>query len=184
LYTCFAQRNDPHGKFSIGIDVGIPLSDYDSFLMSNLFKYGTGGSLKFDIPTPVSNFFVTLSGGITTFQASNQTKTRINEISGGRGASSADYAPLKIGVKYYFSDGFYGEAQFGAVIQTGPSVQFSTDNDVSLAYSPGIGYSFDNGIEIGARYEQWKTGGSVGTLSQLGIRVAYAFKLPVKPPPH
>ena len=176
--TCLAQNSHPEGKFSIGIDYGIPMTDYDSYYQTDLFKYGIGGSLKFDIPTGVNNFYVTLSGGFSTFQASNKTAELIKALYLDRGATSEDFAPLKAGVKYYFSKGFFGEAQAGIVIHTGPRVEFISDSDHSFTYSPGIGYSFNNGIEIGARYEVWKIGGTLGNMSQLGIRVAYAFKLP------
>ncbi len=178
VFTCLAQSTNSRGKFSMGIDVGFPLSDYDSYYMVNLYKYGIGGSLNFDIPTSVPNLYFTLSGGIIIFKASDEAAARINEVTFGRGAKSEDYAPLKIGVKYYFGKSFFGEAQVGSVIHTGPSVPFFSDNFQCLAYSPGIGYSFNNGIEVGARYEHWNTGGSMGKLTQLGIRAAYAVKLP------
>lgn len=177
-FTCMAQNARPVGKFSIGLDYGIPMSNYDSYYGTGLYKYGIGGSLKFDIPTSSPNFYVTLSGGICTFKTTDKTAALINTLYLGRGPTSEDFAPLKVGIKYYFSKRLYGEAQAGGVIHTGPRVEFISAGDASFAYSPGIGYSFDDGIEIGARYEVWKIGGTVGNMSQLGIRVAYAFKLP------
>lgn len=177
-FTCMAQNPHPTGKFGIGIEYGIPTSDYDTYYKNSLYKYGIGGSLKFDIPTLASNFYVTLSGGFTTFKTNNKTSTFLKELYQGRAPTSEDFAPLKIGLKYYFTKGFFGEAQAGMVVHTGPSVEFISDSERSFLYSPGIGYYFDNGIEVGARYESWKLGGSVGNMSQLGIRIAYAFKLP------
>jgi hypothetical protein len=176
VFNCPAQAARQTARFSISIDAGIPLSDYDSYYMTNVFKYGMGGSLKFDVPTPLNNFFVTISGGITTFYASAETSGRIDEVSEGLGAKSEDYAPLKCGLKYYFGCGFYGETQIGAVIHTGQSVPFFGEQAVSMLYSAGIGYSFSSGFEVDARYEQWNTGFDMGRLSQLGIRIAYSFK--------
>lgn len=176
--TCLAQNSHPEGKFSMGIDYGIPMTDYDSYYKNDLFKYGIGGSLNFDIPTSASNFYVTLSGGICSFQANDKTAALIKALYLDRGATSEEFVPLKAGIKYYFSKGFFGEIQAGIVIHPGPTVEFISNSDRSVAYSPGIGYCFNNGIEIGARYEVWKMGGTLGNMSQLGIRVAYAFKLP------
>jgi hypothetical protein len=178
MFTCLAQNSHPMGKFSIGIEGGIPTSDYDSYYMTGLYKYGIGGSLKFDIPTSSPNLYVTLSGGFTTFKTNEKTSTMIKALYMGRVPTSEDFAPLKVGLKYYMSKGFFGEAQAGMVVHTGRSVEFISDGDRSFLYSPGIGYSFDNGIEVGARYESWRLGGTVGNMSQLGIRIAYAFKLP------
>jgi hypothetical protein len=176
ICKCSAQTTRQTGKFGISVDAAFPLSDYDSYYKMNLFKYGMGGSLKFDIPT-FSNLFVTLSGGIITFYASGEASKRIDEVTLGAGAKSEDYAPFKAGLKYYFARRFYGEVQIGAVLHTGPSVAYFGDNFLSRAYSSGVGYSFNSGFELDAHYELWNTKAGIDKLSQLGIRVAYSFKL-------
>ena len=83
------------------------------------------------------------------------------------GKSSFGFVPLKVGVKYYFDQGFFGEGQVGAAIST------QSGGGTAFAYAPGIGYSFPGGFEAGVRYEGWSKDG--GTTSQANLRLAFNF---------
>ncbi|HTE01203.1 MAG TPA: outer membrane beta-barrel protein [Mucilaginibacter sp.] len=161
VVTCFAQTtgSSSGGKLSIGFDVALPTGDY-----SNLYKTGLGGSLKYEIPAG-QNFFVTLSGGYMNFSIKDEVVAELQQF--GSDQTSAGFVPLKIGAKYYTSPGFFIEGQLGGAIGT------ASGTGTAFAYSPGLGYTFDGGPEIGVRYEAWSKDGS--TFSQFGLRLAYRF---------
>ena len=157
-YNSYAQTSkDATGKFSIGIDPGLPVGD-----ASNGSSFAIGGDLKYAMPV-AQNFDVSLSAGFTTFIG----KT-VN--SGGFSVkyNNLNAIPVKIGGRYNFegTNGFFGEFAFGAAfIQDGVGTAF--------IYSPGVGYALDGGFEVGVRYEGWSKN---GTVSQIGLRVGYNFQ--------
>src|ERR1700761_6162593 len=125
----FAQmsKNDNGGKFSIGIDPGLPVgnaSDFSSFAI--------GGDLKYSMPA-AQNSDVSLSAGYETFLGKTVT---IDGASFKYGSLKG--IPVKLGGRYNFegSNGFFGEVAFGAAfIQDGGGTAF--------LYAPGIGYAMD-----------------------------------------
>lgn len=149
----FAQSSTGSGKFSIGAEGTLPTGD-----AADLFSYGIGGSLKYDHPLS-KNVFVTLSAGYESLQVKSGFKR-----SGIK--SSFGFIPVKAGIKGYVTDGFFLEGQAGTV--------FSTEEGGNnlFVYSPGLGYSFKGGLEVGVRYEAWSNGGTMG---QAGMRLAYRF---------
>lgn len=139
-------------KFSIGAEAGLPVGD-----ASDGYNLVLGGSVKLEVPTTTSTWF-TLSAGYNAFFLKSEFK--------GYGISSTSgFVPVKAGLKCYTSD-FFIEAQAGIV--------WSTENGGghAFAWSPGIGYTFNKGFEIGARYEGWTNDGTVG---QISARLAYRF---------
>lgn len=141
--TCLAQN----GKFSIGLELGKPTGNVGDF-----YNLAIGGSLKYDVPIEKgTNFNVSL--GYTSLQ-------------GKHNIPSSGFVPLKVGLKHYFDQGFYGEGQLGAA--------FSTENNggTFFAYSPGIGYTFAGGFDVGFRYEGWSKNGTIG---QVATRLAFNF---------
>jgi hypothetical protein len=152
----FAQTtksSSSSSKFSIGFDAAVP-----SGTASNLYNAGVGGSLKYEASI-ASNVLITFSAGYEAFLTKSEFKNLGVK-------SSFGFVPLKAGVKYYFDQGFFGEAQLGASIST------ESGGGTAFAYSPGIGYSFDGGFELGARYEAWSKNGTFG---QFALRLAYRF---------
>ncbi|RFZ90842.1 hypothetical protein D0C36_17985 [Mucilaginibacter conchicola] len=151
-----AALSPTQGKFSIGVEVGLPLGDAKN--ASNLI---IGGSLKYEHPV-AENVFITGSAGYSKFLNNEEAK-------------AADYSfsaiPVKVGVKYFFDQGFYGEAQIGAAFLH-ESIGDNSGNATAFAYSPGIGYAFTPNFDIGVRYEGWSKN---GTLSQVAARLAYSF---------
>lgn len=154
----FAQTTTPSklnggAKLSIGIDGALPTGSAGDF-----YSAGIGGSIKYEVPTAPNTFF-TISGGYESFLYKSIYKVPGN-------SSSDSFVPLKAGIKYYTDGGFFLEAQAGISIYTG------TDSFTSFAYSPGIGYSFNGGLEVGARYEAWVKDGTFG---QAAVRLAFRF---------
>ena len=141
------------GKFSIGAETGLPVGQ-----ASDGYSVVLGGSLKYELPVSGRAFF-TLSAGYNAFLLKDEFK-------GYDIPSTAGFIPLKAGIKYYSDGGFFLEAQAGIVWST------ESGGGHAFAWSPGIGYTFKNGMEIGARYEGWTNDGTVG---QMGLRLAYRF---------
>jgi hypothetical protein len=156
-FSSFAQTSSESGKFSIGLEAGLPVGkvkDYSSFAI--------GGSLKYDHPIAEGTFF-TLSAGYTKFLSNDDAKAIDYKL----------YAiPVKAGIKYFFAEGFYGEAQVGAAFVNESSGGFS-GNTTAFAYSPGIGYVLGGGVDLGVRYEGWSKSGT--TISQIAARLAFSF---------
>jgi len=154
--SSFAQTGKSQsGKFSIGVDPGIPVGD-----ASNGFNFVIGGDIKYDLPIADGVFF-NISVGYSAFM----TKSFLKDAGA---KSSYGFVPLKAGLKYYFNgQGFFGEAQLGATFST------ESGGGTAFAYAPGIGYTFDGGFEVGIRYEGWSKDGST---SQVAARLAYNFQ--------
>jgi hypothetical protein len=151
--TASLSKANGGAKLSIGIDGALPTGSAGDF-----YSAGIGGSIKYEVPTAQNTFF-TISGGYESFLYKS-----IYKIPGN--SSSDSFVPLKAGIKYYTDGGFFLEAQAGISIYTG------TGSFTSFAYSPGIGYSFNGGLEVGARYEGWVKDGTFG---QAALRLAFRF---------
>lgn len=147
----FAQSNDG-GKFSIGVEAGLPVGD-----ASNGYNFVIGGSLKYEQPIADALAF-TLTAGYSSFQG--KTVAVLGKI------PAAGFVPVKAGLKIGIADAFYGEAQLGAAFST------QSGGGTAFAYSPGIGYKFSDNVDLGVRYEAWSHNGTVG---QLAARLAYSF---------
>ncbi|MET3979342.1 hypothetical protein ACVW0P_001113 [Mucilaginibacter sp. UYNi724] len=155
--SSFAQSSKETGKFSIGFEAGLPLGDAKD--VSDLV---IGGSLKYDHPI-ADKTFITGSVGYNKFLSNDDAKSIGYKL----------YAiPVKVGVKYFFAESFYGEAQVGAAF-VNESILGSSGNTTTFAYSPGIGYAFGGGVDLGVRYEGWTKSGT--TISQVSARLAYSF---------
>ena len=155
----FAQtsKTSTGGKFSIGIDPGLPVGD-----ANNYSSFAIGGDLKYAIPAG-TNFDVSLSAGYEVFIG----KT-IDFAGQSVKASDLKGIPVKVAGRYNFNgaSGFFAEFGVGAAfIQDGGGTAF--------LYAPGVGYAVDGGFEVGVRYEGWSKN---GTVSQIGLRVAYSFQ--------
>jgi len=141
-------------KFSIGAEAGIPVGD-----ASTGYNLVLGGSAKVEVPTS-SLTSLTLSAGYNAFFLKGEFK--------GYGIpSTSGFVPVKAGLKCFASSNFFVEGQAGIV--------WSTENGGghAFAWSPGIGYDFAGGFEVGGRYEGWSNGGTIG---QISLRLAYRFQ--------
>ncbi|MES2426920.1 MAG: hypothetical protein V4560_08085 [Bacteroidota bacterium] len=150
--SSFAQsKSDGGGKFSVGVEAGIPVGD-----VSNAYNFVIGGSLKYAQPI-ASDVAFTISAGYSSFMGKTVAGFKV---------PSAGFVPVKAGIKYNFAEAFYGEAQLGAAFAT------QSGGGTAFAYSPGIGYNFGGGVDLGVRYEGWSHN---GTVSQIAARLAYSF---------
>ena len=151
-FSGFAQRS----SYNIGVDIAAPTG-----AASADYNFATGVAIKYEIPvTPY--LFATISGGYEAFF----TKKVFTDL-----GFNARYSfiPLKAGLKYYFGEGglfIQGEAGFSIATDSGGGRAF--------AYAPGVGYNFEKGLELSARYEGWNNGGD--TIGQFALRISYRFK--------
>lgn len=74
--------------------------------------------------------------------------------------------PVKVGLRFYLADAFYvgGEAGVG----------FASNNNTSFVYTPSLGIKLKNGIDIGAKYDNY---GSRLIQDALSLKLGYHFKL-------
>lgn len=85
-------------------------------------------------------------------------------------AGDASFIPVKAGAKIFFAESAYFSGEIGAGIGT------NEGSKTAFLWAPGIGYGWDNGLDLGLRYEgaEFKGGASLG---QIALRVAYGFRL-------
>lgn len=142
-------------KFGIGINVGVPTSDAYNFAIGGDLRY------QFDIDKQLS---IPITAGYTRFLGKEIGNTGVNY-------ADFSYIPVKAGLKYFFNDtgaGAYGLAEAGAGFST------RSGGGTAFVYSPAIGYSWSNGLDLAAKYEGISNNGSTG---YVGLRLAYGFKL-------
>ena len=143
-----AQSGDSKAtRLGVGLNLGIPTTEGASFVV--------GGDLRLqkDFSSNISGL---LSAGYNHWTLKND-------------AGSFGMIPVKAGAKIFFAESAYFSGELGA--------GFSTEDGggTSFLWAPGVGYGFDNGLDLGLRYEgAHKDGGSIG---QVALRVAYGFKL-------
>jgi hypothetical protein len=145
----FAQKGS---NFSIGLEAGLPIGSTSDF-----YSFVIGGSLKYEAPIATGTNF-TVSAGYSSFQG--KTVAPFGKI------AAVGFIPVKAGIKHFFADAFYGEAQLGAAFST------QSGGGTAFAYSPGIGYKFSDVLDLGVRYEAWSKN---GTTSQIGARLGFSF---------
>lgn len=149
LFTsnAYAQSGDSKNlRLGVGLSLGIPTND--------AYNFTAGGDLRLqkDFASNVSGM---LSAGYTNFSAK------------GEDAGSAGFIPVKVGVKVFPIERFYISGEVGA--------GFGTDDGqkTSFVYAPGIGLGFNNGLDLGLRYEDF----TKYDMGHVALRIAYGFNL-------
>jgi len=153
IFTVFclsanAQSTDSRDvKFSLGFSAGIPTRDG--------FNVVYGGDIRAE-----KDFNRTVSGLLSL---------GYNEFQHVHGNQLADYGyvPVKLGTKIFPLKKLYMSAEVGTAIK-----QHKAEESTFL-WSPGVGYSFNNGLDLGLRYEESRRRG-LGS-GQFALRVAYGF---------
>jgi len=148
-------------KLGIGLNVGAPTGDAKDFYNVAL---GIDARLQFDVSKQIS---IPVTTGYTSFIGKDYTigNTTIN-------GSDYGFIPVKAGVKVFFDEsgsGLYGLAELGAAFGT------NKGSGTAFIYSPALGYSWSNGLDLGLKYEALSKNSS--TLGQVALRIAYGFNL-------
>ena len=142
-----AQSEDSKAtRLGIGLSAGIPTTKGLDVAL------GADLRLQKDFSSNISGL---LSAGYTRFVADG---------------GDASFIPVKAGAKIFFAESAYFSGEIGAGIGT------EKGSSTAFLWAPGIGYGWDNGLDLGLRYEgaEFKGGGSLG---QIALRVAYGFRL-------
>jgi len=151
-------QNESNKKFhvSVGPEVGFATADF-----SNTHSVGIGGTVQAENNIGGTTN-VTLTTGFITYAGKS--------AGSGIKYKAAGIVPLKLGVKYFLSQGFYGAAQLGAGF-------FSNGGGAAFAYTPMIGYEFNTNsgqaVDAGLKYDGYSKNNS--NLGSVGLRVAYKF---------
>ncbi|MGY3054114.1 hypothetical protein ACVWYG_002317 [Pedobacter sp. UYEF25] len=162
LFT--TNANAQSKNFGIGLNAGIPTENGGQFAI--------GGDLRYQF-----NIDEQLSIPITAGYTNLSYKYDRNDANSGYVSTSSiksyfGYIPVKVGAKYFFDksgSGIYGLGELGAAFGT------DTGSGTSFVYSPAIGYSWNNGIDLAAKYEGLARDSR--TSGYFGLRLAYGFKL-------
>lgn len=152
-----AQRQ-PAFKFSIGPELSIPTGNF-----STGWSFGIGGTAQAEIKLQ-DNLNGTATTGIIFYNGKS--------LGGGVKNTGLTIIPIRVGGKYFFTEGIYGAAQIGVgILNRG----FGT----AFAYSPQLGYEFktksNKAIDATFKYDGYSAKSDVGTLGALGFRLAYIF---------
>jgi hypothetical protein len=138
MVTVHAQEKSST-KISIAANAGIPTSSGISF--------AAGGDLQADFGK------ITLSAGYETFSFKDDLGT-------------SSFIPVLAGLKFPFSDSWYGHAQLGYGFGK------ISDNN-AFAFATSIGYKLSSKFDASVKYLGFtRDGGSVGSIN---LRLAYSF---------
>ena len=142
-----AQTDSKATRLGIGVSLGVPNND---------FNFALGGDLRLqqDFSSNVSGL---LSVGYTSFFPDDSNVDNFGVI------------PLKAGLKVFPTNSLYISGEAGAGFGTNEGA------GTSFVWSPGVGYAFNNGLDLSLRYEGFTKDGS--TLGQTALRIAYGFRL-------
>jgi len=154
VVALFFTTNASAQKLGIGLNLGVPTNDGYSFTV------GADARLQFDVSKQIS---IPVTTGYTHF---------LGKEVGGIDVPDFGYIPLKAGVKVFFDEtgsGLYGLGELGAAFGV------TNGSGTSFLYSPALGYSWSNGLDLGVKYEGLSKGGA--NLGQVALRIAYGFKL-------
>ena len=156
FFTTNVNAQSTARNLGIGLNVGVPTSDAYSFAIGGDLRYQFNVDKQLSIP---------VTAGYTHLSGKEIGNSGVNYESFG-------YIPVKAGAKYFFNEsgsGLYGLAELG------PAFGTNEGSGTSFVYSPAIGYSWDNGLDLGAKYEGLsKNSANTG---YFGLRLAYGFKL-------
>jgi hypothetical protein len=161
ITLCFSlmvkAQKDGLTRFSLGPEIGIATGTF-----ANGWGFGIGASIQ------AEHFFQENLSGTAYFGVLDYFG-KSNGV--GSKNTSTTILPLRVGGRYYIGDGFHVGAQIGVgfVSYVGSTTGF--------AYSPQIGYNFktSKGQSIDATFKYDGYAVSGGSLTALGIRVAYIF---------
>jgi len=167
LFSATTLKAQNTTNLSVGAEIGLPSGNF-----SGISAIGTGASIKLDLP--VSNqFALTFNACFMNFFGRRNQVLTVKDLT---------YIPLKAGLKYYLSEGFYAEAQFGV------GLPINEGQKTLFVWSPGLDNIFKlrgkGLLDVGIRYEGWTSKNdevqflnSSSSKGFAGLRVAYTFEL-------
>ena len=179
LTGAFAQKkkfNDSKFHFSAGAELGIatgPFSDAHSV------GFGVSGQAEYTIADKTN---VTATVGVIGYPGRKVANNN------GYRYSNTTIVPIKAGIKYFLTGGFYTAAQLGVGIfdnyvdvkTTTPGYPYGTyyGSETAIAFTPMLGYEFQSNsgkaFDASFKYDLYARQG--GAFGSVGLRLAYKFK--------
>ena len=161
LSTTEVSAQEPAGdsrdtRLGIGLNLGLPTT--------NGYDFVVGGDLRLQKDF-FSNVSGTLSLGYNSYSLENETPN----------LSAIGVIPLKAGVKIFPTERFYFAGELGAGFNATDKDKLGVDPGTAFVYSAGIGIGFNNGIDLGLRYEGLSR--EFYDPGMVALRIAYGFNL-------
>lgn len=148
----FAQKES--FKFSLGAELGFASGSF-----SNTHSFGIGGSAQAEIPLQDKLNGVAY-GGILFYNGKSYT--------GNLKYTGLTIIPVRVGVKYFLADGFYG------TFQAGLGFLGNYGSGIAFSYSPQLGYEFNTksgkAVDATIKYDAYSKNGTIGAIN---FRLAY-----------
>jgi opacity protein-like surface antigen len=158
------HANDKGTTLSIGAEFGSPSGD-----LSTGWNSGFGVSAKSAFPVS-TDAAITASVGYMSFGGKSILGTSL---------PAWNMIPVKAGFRYNVSGSpFYIEPQVGYTF--GSVSGASASNASGFTWAAGIGYFFTPSIDLGIRYESFKSANATSSANIIGLRLAYSFSLSAK----
>jgi len=156
-----SAANDGETELGVSFNPGVDVNSSDNKIF--------GGDVS--LYKPLSNNVVTtFSVGYTHM---NRQYYSSYGIMGGSGNvyynnnfSVRNVVPVKVGLRLFLGDVFYLGGEAG--------VAFASKRNTSFVYSPSFGFKFKNGLDIGAKYDNY---GNRLIQDALSLKLGYHFKL-------
>ncbi len=147
----FAQKKIDNNKvtFNVGGELGIATGG-----LGNVSSLGLGATAQLNYYLQDKTYII-LNGGLIQYFGKKITGTSTKYI-------STTAIPLLGGIKYFFADNFYGNAQVGVTIFSGLS------SNAKLTFSPGLGFKINEKWDALLKYT-----GYAGTGGAFGVRVGF-----------
>ena len=161
LFYASSSAQKGNTQIGVGTDFAIPTGDFGS-----IFKPGMGFYVKGLLGVGQAGQ-VTFTSGYSSFKAVQDFPLK------------SGIAPLLLGYRANFN-GFFVEPQFGFSINNATSEGLDGEAPMkeqggSVMWAAGVGYVFNNKLEVGARYESASNKGT--TIGLFGLRLGYNFSL-------
>ncbi len=154
--SAMAQKSDKKVNFSIGPEVGFAVGNFNK-----THSVGFGATFQADIDIAPSTK-LTLTTGYLSYAGKS--------AGSGIKYKATGILPLRVGIKYYLTEGFYGAAQLGAGF-------FNNSGGTALAYTPMLGYEFntktEKAVDLALKYDGYSKNGT--GLGAVNVRLAYRF---------
>ncbi len=145
---------------SIGANLGVPVTSG--------YKIAYGADLQIDIPF-ADKLFGTVSGGYENY---SYKTVQVGTVTVPEG--NTNFIPVLAGIKYFFSDKFYGHGEAGYTFST------TKNGGGSFTFAPSVGYYFCKNFDASVKYINiGQTNSSLAyggkSIGSGQLRLAYTF---------
>lgn len=154
-------------ELGFGLETAVPLKG-----LNQTQKTGLGGSIKFGYTLPNTYYLApTFQAGFISFSGKEIPGDQTNLLK--ETYTPVFMVPVKVGLRYTFAGGIYGEPQVGATMSMSETDMGQSKNSFGLTYAFNLGFQTLPGLDISARYESVKY--LNGDAAMAGLRIAYHF---------